>query len=88
MPRIRKPKFNDVVEELKLQLGLEFTQERSNMRHKIGEEVVHSDLRGVGYVVGYRRVGSTIIAYFPESTDFKGAAGVYGCYSTSYFIRR
>lgn len=88
MPRIRKPQFYSVVEKLKLRLGGNFTQEKPYAHYKIGEEVVTNDMRGIGYVVGYRTTTDTTIAYFPENTHFYGAALVGGCYSSHFFKRR
>lgn len=86
MPRIKKNIFPEVVKDLYSVLGFEFTQE-PNKYYKVGDKVWQRDMKGTGYVVGFRKGSSTIIAYFPENKDFYGAAGVCGCYSTSTYLK-
>lgn len=91
MPRIRKQKrflFPEVVREL-FAKNSDFTLDRTPLaKYSLGAAVRHSDMPGIGYVVGYwvvSPVGNTV-AYFPLEKRFIGCASVVGCYSTVNFL--
>lgn len=86
MPRIKKEKFQHIVNALKAEFPQTFTLHSVEV-NRLGAKVIVSGMEGFGYVVGYRKglVGMLTIAYFPQSTNFVGSSKIPGCFTTDVF---